>query len=295
MKLWVAPLEYLYLFAEQYSGCTGRRPNADYSECKGSTERQGILAQMKFLDPPMPDIIEQWRYYFSLLRPERGHMIIDVGSGAGDAAFLLLKDHPAIAKIVGIDSNAENCETAMNLWKQHGSPDKMEIKVADAQKLPFSEDYFNRAICVEMLEYVADPAAAISEICRVLKQDGIALFIHSDFDTQVFHGGDRDRTREIVKAFSDSGPNGQMGRELYGLCRKSRFASVEPLIYPFIGTSWEPNTYAYEMSHMMVDWLTRKSIIAVRELAQWISDMDQAYSEGNFIYSINRYVCRCVK
>jgi ubiquinone/menaquinone biosynthesis C-methylase UbiE len=224
------------------------------------------MAQMRFLDPPMPDIIEQWRYYFYLLRPERGYRIIDVGSGAGDAIHLLFRENPAIAKIVGIDSNAENCETAMRLWKQHGSPDNLEIKLADAQNLPFPENHFDRAICAEMLEYVANPAAAISEIRRVLKQGGIALIIHSDFDTQVFHAGDRDRTRMIVKAFSDAGPNGQMGRELYVLCRAAGFASVETLIYPFIGTSWDPNTYAYKMSHMMVEWLTRKSMVPVSEL-----------------------------
>jgi len=253
------------------------------------------MAQMKFLDPPMPDIIEQWRYYYSLLRPERGQRVIDVGSAAGDAAFLLLKDHLLIAQIVCVDSNTEYCDSAINLWKQHGSPYNLEVKVADAQNLPFPKNHFDRAICAEMLEYVADPTAAISEIYRVLKQDGIALFIHSDFDTQVFNAGDRDRTRMIVRTFSDAGPNGQIGRELYGLCCGAGFASVEPLIYPFMGTSWEQNTYAYQMSHMMVDWLTRKNTVPVSELAQWISDIDKAYREGNFIYSINRYICRCTK
>jgi len=30
-------------------------------------------------------------------------------------------------------------------------------------------------------------------------------------------------------------------------------------------------------------------------VTQWISDIEQAYIEGNFVYSINRYSCRCVK
>jgi len=200
------------------------------------------MAQMKFLDPPMPDIIEQWRYYYSLLRPERGQRVIDVGSGYGDAAYLLSQDYPAIEQIVGADINPEYCEGALNFLKERGRPDNVEIKVADAQNLPFPDNYFDRAICAEMLEYVPDPTRTISEVCRVLKPDGIALFVHSDFDTQVFNAGDRDRTRVIVKAFSDAGPNGWMGRELYGLCKGAGFAAAEPQIYPFIGTSWEPNT-----------------------------------------------------
>lgn len=253
------------------------------------------MAQMKFLDPMMPDIIEQWRYYFSLLGLQRGHRIIDVGSGTGDAAFLLIKDYPDMEQIIAADINPEYCETATSLWKRHGSPENIEIKVASAHNLPFQDGYFDRALCAEMLEYSADPPAAILEICRVLKKDGIALFIHSDFDTQVFNSKDKDLTRKIVRAFSEAGPNGQMGRELYGLCKKAGFASVKPLIYPFIGTSWEPNTYVYKLAHMMVDWLTRKSMIKRDELEQWISDIEHACAEGIFFYSINRYICLCSK
>ena len=254
------------------------------------------MAQMKkFLDIPMPDIIEQWRYYLSLLRPESGHRVIDVGSGSGDAVYLLSQDFPAIEKVVGIDSNRDYCERATKFLETARYPNNVEIKVADALNLPFPDNYFDRAICAEMLEYVPDPTRAISEVFRILKPDGIALFVHSDFDTQVFNAGDRDRTRRIVKAFSDAGPNGWMGRELYGLCKGGGFSSVTPFIYPFLSISWGRTTYPYKMSHMMVEWLSQKFMIPDNDLTQWISDIEQAYIEGNFVYSINRYSCRCTK
>lgn len=45
--------------------------------------------------------------------------------------------------------------------------------IGDAQKLPFKNDSFKLAITQETLEHVADPKAAMEEIYRVLRPDGI--------------------------------------------------------------------------------------------------------------------------
>jgi len=61
------------------------------------------MAQDHFLDPPLPDIIDQWRYYLRVLAPAAQHRILDVGCHNGDAERLLLRDYPQIAKVTGID------------------------------------------------------------------------------------------------------------------------------------------------------------------------------------------------
>ena len=42
------------------------------------------MAQEEFLDIPMPDIIEQWRFYLATLSPEAGDTIVDVGCNTGE-------------------------------------------------------------------------------------------------------------------------------------------------------------------------------------------------------------------
>jgi SAM-dependent methyltransferase len=44
--------------------------------------------------------------------------------------------------------------------------------VADAQALPFVSDSFEQIICVEVLEHIAVPSRAASEMARVLQNDG---------------------------------------------------------------------------------------------------------------------------
>lgn len=47
--------------------------------------------------------------------------------------------------------------------------------VADAHKLPFENDTFEIVLCTEVLEHLMFPAIAISEMRRVLKDDGIVI------------------------------------------------------------------------------------------------------------------------
>lgn len=47
--------------------------------------------------------------------------------------------------------------------------------VADAHLLPFKDEEFEYIICTEVLEHLQNPAKAISEMKRVLKNDGILI------------------------------------------------------------------------------------------------------------------------
>jgi arsenite methyltransferase len=258
------------------------------------SDRSYCMAQDEFLDDPMPDIIEQWKFYFSVLQPERGDTIIDIGCNTGDSERLLLREYPDIREVVGIEKDQQRYEHALAKWEKGGSPAQIKFVLADAQTLPFPDGHFDRALCVETLEWVKQPLEALQEIRRVLRFGGSAVVIHSDFDTQVFNSTHRNLCRKIVNAFTDSGPNGQMGRELYGLCQKAGFQRVEPTVYTLVNTEWSPNLYANRVAHMMIDWLTRESLVPREELERWKADLNAQHSRGAFFYSINRYIYRCL-
>jgi ubiquinone/menaquinone biosynthesis C-methylase UbiE len=253
------------------------------------------MAQELFLDDPMPDVIEQWRFYLSILCPSTGDTILDVGCNTGDAERLLVREYPLAGKVVGVEIRSQGIRRALETWRRDGRPPQIEFRLADGQRLPFPDSAFDRALCVETLEYVKSPVQALQEIRRVLRSEGTAVVVHTDFDTQVFTAADKALSRKIVAAFSDAGPNGQMGRELYGLCRKAGFRTVEPLTYVLVNTEWRPTLYAYKMAHMMADWLRGGSLVSDDEIEQWLVDIEAQASEGNFFYSVNRNVCRCVK
>jgi hypothetical protein len=46
---------------------------------------------------------------------------------------------------------------------------------------------------------------------------------------------------------------------------------------------------------MMGEWLRDKSLLDADEIDRWMADIELQAREGNFFYSVNRYICRCVK
>ena len=251
------------------------------------------MAQERFLNPPLPDIIQQWQSYLRALAPAPGDVLLDIGCHTGDAERLLLRDYPHIAKVIGIDLKQKSLDEALTKWEQVGRPAAIEYQLADARQLPFPDGHFDRLWCAETLEYIDDPALALREMRRVLRPGGVALLVHTDFDTQVFSAADKDLCRAIVTAFSDSGPNGQMGRALYGLCAAAGFAQVQPDVYTLVNTEWRPDRYAYRLAHMMVEWLRPEQRVSDSNLARWLDDLEAQAARGRFYYSINRYLCVC--
>jgi ubiquinone/menaquinone biosynthesis C-methylase UbiE len=253
------------------------------------------MEQPKFFDNMSEDMLKQWHYYFSVLQPQSGDSILDVGCGLGDADKGLLMAYPTLRKVVGVDVIEQRIQTCLAKWQDDGRPAKLEFKQADAQNLPFSNETFDRVFSVDTLEWVFDPAKALREMLRVIKPGGVALIAHSDFDSQVFNAADRQLNRKIVHSFSDAGPNGQIGRELFGLCRSAGFTRVRPLVYTLVNTVWKPEMYACRTAHMMRDWLLEKAAVSGEEIERWLADLAAQSAGGKFFYTINRNICFCEK
>jgi hypothetical protein len=89
-----------------------------------------------------------------------------------------------------------------------------------------------------------------------------------------------------VHAFTDSGPNGPLGRELYRLRSLTGFHSVRSMIYPLINTEWTPNLYGYKAVQTMIEWFAKTRRVAESGLSRWLADIE---SEG-WIRSTDFYV-----
>lgn len=99
--------------------------------------------------------------------------ILDIGSNDGTFSKVIL-DKSKAKKIVGIDVIKKTVDWANNHWGKTG---KMRFMVADAHKLPFKANTFDAVFALEVLEHVFDPTKVMSEIKRVLKKDGYAIFL----------------------------------------------------------------------------------------------------------------------
>jgi ubiquinone/menaquinone biosynthesis C-methylase UbiE len=249
------------------------------------------MAQERFFgEQAMPDVAAQWRDYFRLLDVREGHRVLDVGCHEGDAIALLLTVQPDVRRVVGLDRNERKAEHVRRRFAGEG---RVEAVHADILAASLADHEFDRIYCAETLEWVSEPIAGLREMRRMLAPGGLAMAIHTDFDTQVFASDDLDLTRMIVHEFTDQGRRGTIGRELVGLCVAAGFSRVEPSVRPLVSTSFSPGLYPRRIVDMMRVWLVEKGDFDASAFDGWAKGLEDRDREGRFFYSVNRNICVC--
>jgi ubiquinone/menaquinone biosynthesis C-methylase UbiE len=108
------------------------------------------------------------------LEPRPGERILDVACGSGYWTRKLAAAHGCT--VVGIDSSEREIAAA----KRHHNGMRCTYLLSSAETLPFPAASFDKVISVCALEHFSSDTAALAEMFRVLKPDGIlALSVDS--------------------------------------------------------------------------------------------------------------------
>lgn len=97
----------------------------------------------------------------TLLQPNS--RFIDIGCGTGE---FLLKAKDKFDELVGIDNN----ENAINFAKEKiKNISKIRLINSKNGKIPYPDEYFDNATCLDVLEHMRDSKECLREIWRVLR------------------------------------------------------------------------------------------------------------------------------
>ncbi len=102
---------------------------------------------------------------------KRGECILDLGSGNGRFSAAMATSG---ARVVALDLSKVMLKGALRRSKS--SQSDVHVVLADAQRLPFREDAFDKVLCAQSLWYVPDYFIAMREIFRILKHKGSIVF-----------------------------------------------------------------------------------------------------------------------
>ena len=112
---------------------------------------------------------------YDRLGAKPGDLVLDMGCGAGRHAFETVRRG---CRIVALDQSLEELIDVRNTFAAMIEAGELHDQVqgqpvsADALKLPFADETFDRIICSEVLEHIPDDQTAIGELARVLRPGG---------------------------------------------------------------------------------------------------------------------------
>lgn len=224
------------------------------------------------------------------LDASRGETILDLGSGPGFLACELAQEVGAAGRIIAVDVSPEMNALAHRRAAGAGLIDRIEIVESDAAMLPLATATVDAAVSTQVLEYVADPVAALLELGRVMRPGGRLVLIDTDWDSLVWAGNDDQLCARIEAAWDEHLPDPHLPRTLSPRLREAGFAVQHIQVIPILNTTYEPSTFSYNIAALIAAFVPGHLGISERETTQWLEDLEELHRRGRYFFSLNRYL-----
>lgn len=151
---------------------------------KAERERSAYEAQSQIIDSldspqnvaryfsPPEDTVHPLEYAFHLLGDVEGKTILEYGCGDGVNTVLLANRG---AKVISLDLSPELIDIARQRLATHGIESGVDLIVGSAHNVPLPDSSVDVVFGIAILHHL-DLALSASEVKRLLKPDGVAIF-----------------------------------------------------------------------------------------------------------------------
>jgi SAM-dependent methyltransferase len=150
------------------SGATG-----GYVLGHSDRELERLSTQARLVDP----ITVQ---FLRLAGIARGMRVLDVGSGAGDVAFLAAELVGDSGEVVGVDRSATALATARTRAEAR-SLRNVSFREGDPAAIPF-EKPFDAVVGRYVLMFQSDPVTMLRKLANLVRREGVIVFHEPDWD-----------------------------------------------------------------------------------------------------------------
>jgi len=229
-----------------------------------------------------PDVVEQRRAIRAALSLQPGERVLDVGCGPGFLAAEMTAEVGSEGRVHGIDPS----ESMLARARRRDAP--VEYGTGDALALPFPDEHFDVAVCTQVYEYVEDVPAALAEARRVLRTGGRLLVLDTDWDSVVWHSGDRERMERVLAVWNEHLADPNLPRRLPALLRAACLEPTKSAIIPILNVGADRNTYSAGMSGLVAAYVAGRGGVSEADATAW--EQDLAGLGDDYFFSLNRYL-----
>src|SRR5205809_4313175 len=164
-------------------------------------------------------------------RIKKGDVVIDLGSGAGNDAFIARHETGDTGKVIGIDFTPAMIEKARRNAEVRGL-NNVEFRQGDIEKMPITADVADVIVSNCVLNLVPNKDGVIKEIYRVLKPGG-----HFSISDIVLEGQLPKEINEAAEMYAGCVSGAIQKRDYLGLIEANGFTSItvqkdKPIVVP---------------------------------------------------------------
>lgn len=126
------------------------------------------------------------------------HTVLDVATGTAGVAIMLAERTDA--HITGVDLTEQMLREGARRVTRRALADRISLLAARAEDLPFPDGTFDALTFTYLLRYVADPAATLRELARVVRPGGVIASLEFAVPSGPWHPAWVGYTRLVLPA-----------------------------------------------------------------------------------------------
>jgi arsenite methyltransferase len=228
------------------------------------------------------DILRRRRHVYDLLGAAPGDRVVDVGCGPGFFVAELLDQVGSDGYVAGVDASPQMLGVAA-----HRSEGRSNVAFhqGEATALPVQDGSFDRALSVQVLEYVDDVEGALRQIHRTLRPGGRAVIWDVDWATVSWHSTEPDRMRRVLRAWDRHLAHPSLPTSLAPLMRATGFQDVEMQAHAFATTELSSDAYGSAIMPLMHDYVSGLDEVGPDEAHAWAAEQHDLNERGEFYFA----------
>jgi 2-polyprenyl-3-methyl-5-hydroxy-6-metoxy-1,4-benzoquinol methylase len=238
-----------------------------------------------------PDVVKQREATLELFAAKPGEHIIDIGSGPGFLCESLAREVGPDGRVLGVDVSEDLLAAA----RGRNTFTNLGYEPGDATKLPAADAAFDAAISTQVFEYVSDCDMAIREMHRVLRPQGRALVVATDWGGVVWHSSDRERMARMMRAWESHCADPRLPRTLVARVRTGGFDVQDVRGYTIVNTRAGDDTYSGNMLKLMASFVGRRKSLEEAEIDAWLADLRALDEQGRYFFAATRFMMLATK
>ncbi|MFD2738981.1 methyltransferase domain-containing protein [Sulfitobacter aestuarii] len=233
------------------------------------------------------DFSARRRVAFDALAPGPGEVIVDIGCGNGWLSADLARAVGARGRLIGIDPSREMRAAAAERCADCGWA---RIDEGTAGQLPLDAQSIDKAVSVQVFEYLDDIPAALHEAHRVLKPGGRLVIGDIHFDSWIWFSDDPARMRRMMSVWDDHLAEPAVPALLPAMLKEAGFSLLQIVPMTICDHQLRPDGLAMMLSRLMPRYAVANGLIPTAEAEAWGAEQTALAAAGRFFFSVTHFV-----
>ncbi|UWQ59588.1 methyltransferase domain-containing protein [Leisingera caerulea] len=234
------------------------------------------------------DISRRRRASFDALAPQPGDRILDLGCGNGLLTEELARAVGPAGHVAGLDASPDMLTAARQRLQGR---DNTTLTQNDAASLPFEPESFDKAVSVQVFEYITSRRPVLRALHKVLKPGSRLVIGDIHFDTFAWHSDNRARMQRFLEVWDNHLAERAVPARLPEELQDCGFAPEAMQPVTICDTSLRPDGMAAMMIRLIRAYAVQTEATDEDDAAAWAQEQEELAAEGRFFFSLTHFVC----